>query len=146
MTVFFELFADSVPPFAPIVGDDVRNENLLDLGCCRRAVKALQDKLDQVDMIEGGHLAEALEVFADISIIMCYSCCGGLKMFSIALFAVANPCDSPSSTILHDWDALFAGHHGDTFTVLLFPEEKVGRRVHGRHHVPTRGIAFGSRG
>ena len=71
MAVFLQFAFGSFPPFFPIVLDDIRDEGVLDLIHRGAATKALQDQFDQVQMVQGGHLAEALNVrnFAGVDVV-----------------------------------------------------------------------------
>ena len=62
MAVFLEFAFGGFPPFFPVVLDDVRHEDLLDLVHGGVVAEALQDQLDQVQMVQRGHLAQGVQV------------------------------------------------------------------------------------
>ena len=58
MAVFLEFAFGGFPPFFPVVGDDIGDQDLLDLVHGGAVAEALEDELDQIHMIQGGHFAE----------------------------------------------------------------------------------------
>ncbi len=62
MAVLLQLAPGRLPPFLPVVADDVRHEDLLDLVHGGLAAVAVQHQLDQFQVVRGGHLAQALQV------------------------------------------------------------------------------------
>ena len=62
MTVLFHLALGDFPPFLPIIRDDIGHEHLLDLIQRSAPIVALDDELDQVEVMQGSHLAQSLDV------------------------------------------------------------------------------------
>ena len=62
MAVLFQLMLGHLPPFLPVVCDDVRHEHLLDLLQRRLAAEALEHELDEIEVVQRRHLAQRLEV------------------------------------------------------------------------------------
>ena len=58
MAVLLEFAFGGFPPFLPVVLDDIGDEDLLDLVHGGAVAEALQDQFDQIQMMQGGHLAE----------------------------------------------------------------------------------------
>ena len=71
VAVLFELPFGDLPPFLPVVGYYIRDQNLGDLVQIRFAAKALQDELDEVEVVESRHLAQPLEIgnFAGVNVV-----------------------------------------------------------------------------
>ena len=62
MTVLFQLALGSFPPFFPIITNHIGDQHFLNLIDRGFATKAVQDELDQFQMIGGGHLAQPFQI------------------------------------------------------------------------------------
>ena len=62
MAVLLQFVFGHFPPLFPVVRNHVRHEHMLDLFQRRPAAKALQHQLDEVEVMEGGHLAQRLNI------------------------------------------------------------------------------------
>ena len=58
----FQLAFDAFPPLLPVIRDDVRNQDLLDLVDGGRSAEALEHQLDQLMMLERRHLAQPRQI------------------------------------------------------------------------------------
>ncbi len=64
MAVLLQFALGGLPPFLPIVPDDIGHEHLLDLIRGGPAAVAVQDQLDQLQVVHRGHLPERFHVRA----------------------------------------------------------------------------------
>ena len=62
VAVFLHLPLGDLQPFLPIIRDDIRHEHLLDLIQRSAPIVALDDELDQVEVMQRSHLAQPLDV------------------------------------------------------------------------------------
>ena len=62
MAILFELPFGRLPPFLPIIADDVWHQRLLDLIDGRFAAKAVEDDFNQLQMVRCRQLPQSLKI------------------------------------------------------------------------------------
>ncbi len=62
MAVLLQLTPGGLPPFLPILANNIRHEHMVDLFSRRFAAVAVQHQLDQLQMLRRGHLPQRLQV------------------------------------------------------------------------------------
>ena len=62
MTVLLQFVFGDLPPFLPVIGDDVGHEHLLNLLECGFAAETLEHEFDEVQMVQSRHLPQRLDV------------------------------------------------------------------------------------